>query len=126
MFPHRRTATAALLVAALAGCSGSIDDNPPDVFSVSGTITYRGEPIAEALLTFWPGDESEPAFALADQSGKFRCLTNDTDGIAPGAYAVTVSKPDGGIPGQYTKRETTPLSVEIDSEEANLLIQLVD
>ncbi len=126
MFPLRKTASAAILVVVLAGCSRSIDATPPEVFPVSGTITCRGEPIAEALLTFWPADKSEPAFALADRQGRFRCLTNDTDGIAPGEYAVTVSRPEGGIPRKYAEAETTPLYVEIDREDANLLIQLDD
>ena len=122
----RNLAVVALLLATLAGCSRSGETAPPDVLSVSGTLTYRGEPVADARLTFWADDEPEPAFALTDRQGRFKCVSNDADGIAPGEYLVTVSRAGGGIPEKYADAESSPLRVSVEQEDANLVIKLED
>ena len=116
----------ALLLAPAAGCSHSAATAPRDVLAVSGTLTYRGEPVADARLTFWADDESEPAFALTDRQGKFRCVSNDADGIAPGEYLVTVSRAGRGIPEKYADVDSSPLRVSVEQEDANLVIKLED
>jgi hypothetical protein len=59
--------------------------------SVSGTITYKGNPVNGALLRFYPvpGPDPEVPAVAADQQGKF------TATIPPGEYKIAVQ----GSPG---------------------------
>ena len=119
---------AAGLAAVLAGCSHALDDMPAEVIPVEGTLTYRGQPVPEAQLTFRGDDRLEPAFAITDANGKFHCMTNDSSaGMPPGDYVVTIANARGGIPEKYTADETTPLRVTVEeSGENRLLLELED
>ena len=115
----RNLISAGLTLAAVAGCSHSNATAPPEVVRASGTLAYRGQPVVDAQLTFWSDDLSEPAFALTDVRGEFRCMTNDTgDGMPPGEYVVTVSSSRGGIPDKYANVDSSPLHVTVDGEAA--------
>lgn len=122
----RKLVAVTLIVQIVAGCSHSESESLPDVYSVSGTLMYRGNPVSEAQLTFWPGDESEPSFATTDHQGRFRCLSNDADGIPPGEYIVTLSKRAGGIPEKYADIELSPLQLAIEHDDGNVALELVD
>jgi hypothetical protein len=83
-------------------------------------LTYRGQPVVEAILIFNGDDDLEPAFAVTDAAGKFQCLMNDSsEGLAPGEYVVTVTSPRGGIPGKYGAVETSPLAITIEEGAEN-------
>lgn len=110
---------ASLTLVAVAGCSHSIDTTPVEVFAASGTLAYRGNPVAEAQLTFWNDDLPEPAFAVTDALGKFKCMTNETgDGMPAGEYLVTVTSRRGGIPAKYADVDSSPLRVTVTGDEA--------
>jgi hypothetical protein len=53
-------------------------------------------------------------------------MTNDTAGIFPGEYLVTVSHPKGGIPEKYSDPEQTPLLITVEGQEQDLSITLDD
>ncbi|MGL6196962.1 MAG: carboxypeptidase-like regulatory domain-containing protein [Thermoguttaceae bacterium] len=60
-----------------------------------GTVTWEGEPVEGARVSFVP--KSDPngrsAFGLTDASGKFKMTTlNTDDGVFPGEYYITISK----------------------------------
>ncbi len=61
-----------------------------------GTVTYKGQPLAVAAVTFVPQEKTlgtRPANAFTDENGRFTLMTLDPDdGILPGEYIVTVSK----------------------------------
>jgi len=82
-----------LSVFVFAGCN-----NPDARFSrVEGTITYNGEAVEEAFVTFMPASgEGEPATGLTDANGRFTLTTpgaqNAGSGAVPGEYVVRVSK----------------------------------
>lgn len=82
--------------------------------------------MADAQLTFRGEDPSEPAFAITDATGTFRCMTNDSDeGMPCGDYVVTISSPRGGIPEKYTAVESTPLRITVEeSRENRFLLEL--
>lgn len=87
---------------ATVGCG---TDHPP-VEIVTGTVTYNGAPLAEAMVTFHPseansaGAASRASSGETDAQGVFQLTTNYVDGTsvvkldgAPaGVYSVTVSK----------------------------------
>src|SRR4051812_23596033 len=95
---------AAVVIAALvAGCSqGSSIRTVP----VSGKVSYKGEPVEGATISFIPDGDSRPATAISGQGGAYRLMTLDAQGAMPGHYTVTVRKAD--VPAESTK----PVSME--------------
>ncbi|HEY8504695.1 MAG TPA: carboxypeptidase-like regulatory domain-containing protein [Gemmataceae bacterium] len=88
---------AAAVTAALAaaGCSGG---GGGPYATVSGVVTYNGQPVNGAKVTFHGTTEVEgrragPFSALTDSQGKY-LLANvgEEPGIPPGMYKVTVTK----------------------------------
>lgn len=99
--------TAALL--ASIGCSG------PTVVPVTGKVTYKGQPLAKAAVTFIPtgaeGGSASVAVSFTDDEGKFTLQTRlgagDRMGTVPGTYRVAVSKfvpPQGLSEADYQKK----------------------
>jgi hypothetical protein len=124
----RNLIVAGLTLTAVTGCSRSIEATPAEVFPASGTLAYHGTPVALAQLTFWSDELSEPAFALTDALGKFKCMTNETgEGMPPGEYLVTVSNSSVKIPDKYADVDSSPLRVTVAAEAANeFVLELID
>jgi hypothetical protein len=98
---------------------------------VSGTITYKGQPVPQAYVVFQWADAKEPrrpradAFTRAD--GTFTMSTYAADDGAPaGEYTVTVVQrrplyDEAGKPGpnqlpeKYARAETSGLKVTVKS-----------
>ncbi len=83
--------TAAMIV----GCSGNA--NKVKTVAVSGTVTYKGQPVEGAIVTFNPTDSKngKTAIGKTDATGKYRLMTfQQDDGAVEGSYKVTVSKID--------------------------------
>jgi hypothetical protein len=85
----------------LAGCGGS------GLVPVSGTLTFKGKPVTNAIVNFAPADNGRPSSGKTDAAGKFTLYFDpDTKGIKPGKYKVYVmldaqaaaSRP-GAVPG---------------------------
>ncbi len=109
-----------LSLPAAAGCTGSNGPAPREIVPVQGTLTYRGRPVIEAQLTFRGDDPSEPAFAVTDSSGRFRCMTNDSgEGMPPGDYVITISHSRGGIPEKYADAGLSPLQITVEEGGEN-------
>jgi hypothetical protein len=89
--------TKLLAIAALVllGGPGCADKNKP--VSVSGTVTFEGQPLANANVALIPeeGGTGRMAFGQTDAGGKFRLTTwRPDDGAVPGTYKVTVKVVD--------------------------------
>jgi hypothetical protein len=80
----------------------------PKLVPVTGTVLYRGQPLAGATVVFVPrGEPSGPALlatGLTDAEGRFSLRTHvgpavTREGAVPGGHRVTVSKfvPPGGM-----------------------------
>lgn len=70
---------------------------------VTGTVTYKGQPLGEATVSFQPvSSEGEPASGLTDASGNFTLTSagaNDGGrGALPGDYVVSVKKYEAAPP----------------------------
>jgi hypothetical protein len=134
---------------------GCRNDGLTDLVAGSGEVKFKGEPCADASLIFSPvteGGENRFSTARTDASGKFVIETNGQQGILPGKYAVTVfkttkvqrrrleeedklqeerksvfknEKPQNLLPEKYRKKETSGLTVDIDSGgQHNILLEL--
>ena len=90
-----------ILCLLLVGCSGSNgDDNRPSRVPVTGSITYKGQPVEGAQVVFSPkSPDGTAAAGTTDESGRFELTTfTDNDGAIPGSYNVTVSKHEARPP----------------------------
>jgi len=94
----------ALLI--VLGCSG--DDGLGKRYPVSGTVKYKGEPVAKARISFTP-TKSDGHGAHGDvENGAFKLSTMGTDdGALPGEYKVTVDD-----------REVDAAKLKADAKEA--------
>jgi len=89
----------ALLLAVLtlticaAGCGSTPQSDHPTTYSVAGTVTMNGEPVADANVNFQLTDGSRGASGLTDQQGNFSLTTFTAgDGALPGEYRVAITK----------------------------------
>ena len=100
-----RTTLALIGCVLLAGCGGS------NVVSVSGTLTYKGQPVTNAFINFVPVDGGRPSMGETDRNGRFT-LTYDpqTKGAQIGKHrvfiqhnAVADADQPGAVPGETPK-----------------------
>lgn len=84
----------ALGALSLAGCGGS---KLPKIYPATGTVTYKGEPLANATVSFVPS-VGAPSDGKTDAQGKFTIMTNGLPGARAGACKVTISKFAGAAP----------------------------
>jgi hypothetical protein len=77
----------ALLV--VLGCS---DDGLGKRYQVSGNVSYKGQPVSKARISFYPTQGGGPGASGDIVDGKFASLTtlNPGDGVLAGDYKVTV------------------------------------
>lgn len=151
-----KAANAILTVMALtvAGCGGGSGPPLPDPVPASGSVTLRGEPLANALVQFIP-DQGTPgpgSMAYTDSSGKFELSTRmgsslePVKGAIPGRYKVRVSlmtTPDGKpiepgssttpadagavekLPRSYSDHSDTVLSAEVKAGGDPVVLKLM-
>lgn len=125
------------IVGALLGCSGGDPEGPEKLPTVpaGGTVTYQGNPVANADVSFQHSEGKLTSTGKTDAAGKFSLKSYGADEGAPaGSYTVTVSvsgaqeiepgvlapEPPGGfkspIPAKYGSATTSGLKVEIPAE----------
>jgi hypothetical protein len=127
---------AAFVAAALALQLGGCGSNRPDTVPVTGTVLYRGQPVAYAIVNFIP-EGTRPASAKTDEQGRFSLLTfAPGDGSVLGVHTVVVCKferaPGGDpdaiyadlntvavLPQKYGSPLTSPLKATVTAEGPN-------
>jgi hypothetical protein len=93
-------ATGLIALTFMIGCGKS-----GNFATVSGTVTYNGNPVEGASVAFHStveveGKKQASYAALTDSSGKYVIASAGKDpGIPPGLYKVTVTKWEGKTPG---------------------------
>lgn len=131
----------ALLVVAATGCGSRAKPNRPATVPARGVVTYRGEPVSDAVLVIQPSaQKGYAASASTDAEGKFDLKAFPPDsGAVPGAYGVVVMKvsqedvhsegshrrgipePKSLIPAKYVDPAKSGLRVEIPAGGAEEL-----
>jgi hypothetical protein len=116
-------------LAAASGC-GAPEEPWDVVYPTSGVVKFHGQPLAGALVTLIPQDQSFPnsvrPTAFTGDDGTFEVGTHATaDGAPAGEYKVlvqhfptigTADNPQAGpndLPPQFAKAETTTLRITI-------------
>ncbi len=132
----------------LIGCGPG---NPPTA-TVTGKVTYKGEPVEGARITFAPdAAEASPANGKTEADGSFSLSTfAPGDGAMTGTYKVAIKKeqmdesgagahsesgevPQASdevkhlLPKKYSRIETTDLTAEVkDTGDNNFVFELKD
>lgn len=78
---------------AMIGCGGdySQQSEAVDTVEASGTLTFKGKPLAGFQVAFHPADGKRISIGVSDASGKFVLGTNTKDdGAVPGINKVSV------------------------------------
>ncbi len=128
----------------LTGCGDSA--SAPKTFEVTGVVTRGGEPVAGALVQFYPRSEDHgPLPDGASATGGMATTAEDGSytvestfdmgktsvrGLPAGAYSVTVVKMDAAganldrppknvLDPQYAVVDSTPIKVTIKPESGN-------
>jgi hypothetical protein len=117
-----------MLGLALLGCQGRPPAGPART-DVVGTLEYRQQPAAGALLVFHGPSSSEmPPRARVQADGRFQVRGADGQpGVSAGDYVITVewtvgTEDNGGegerrmAPDRYRHRETSPLRVTVEPD----------
>ncbi len=114
----------------------------PNVYATTGKVLDSvGQPVANALVTFWAYDKKNKKYvhkadSLTDENGTYSLSTyTANDGAPAGEYNVTVIKrvplfDESGKPGKntlpekYGKADTSGITVTVKGEANNLDIRL--
>lgn len=76
----------AILLAALAGCSDSVDRVP-----VKGKVFVDGQPLTHGVVQVVP-EGARPAYGELNAEGEYSLMTfKENDGTVPGVHPVTVT-----------------------------------
>lgn len=115
------TALVCLTIVAVAGCGGG---DPLARQAVSGTVTFKGQPLDKGTITFLPADPQGKGMGGATiTNGQFSLPA--AQGLPPGRYRVQISSPTGGAevtpgeaPGESSKlaEERIPASWNTESK----------
>ncbi len=98
----RRVAAVAALLAA-AGCG---KNDGPDLYTVSGVVTYDGSPVPDGRIVFRKVDEGNRAYSAAISNGEYK-LDCEAGKVA---VEVTASKL---VPGKVDRSNGTPEPVGV-------------
>jgi hypothetical protein len=132
-----------LALAVLSGGCGQVKETIPELVPVSGTVTYQGKPLADAVVTFFPVDWEEEQTELnkvyrpsgkTNAQGEFELAWGVNPGAPPGKYAVCISAtrlvPDPNdpadqinenlIPPEYNVAKTSGLKADVKEEGDNV------
>lgn len=124
----------------LSGCGGG---DSLSLEKVSGVVNFKGAPLANATLMFYP--ESGPAgMGRSDDKGAFQVRTNGQLGAVAGVHKVTVAvaaeaeeaPPMDGkemasagksiLPKKYADKETTDIQITIPAPGDNVVIDITE
>ncbi len=130
---------ALILPLAPPGCGSDPYAGRKPVFPVKGTVLWRGQPAADALVIFHAANESDSdpnaprPNGRTDASGVFELSTYETnDGAPAGEFTVTVTM--GGVPadestgvtprpdplgGKFSNPETSGLHATVKPQRRN-------
>jgi hypothetical protein len=86
-----------LLVAGLACLPGGCKRDVLRRQAVSGTVTFKGQPLAAGKIEFSPVDGQATLVAGAIENGRYAIPA--AKGLSPGTYKVLVNAPEGGRGG---------------------------
>ena len=103
---------AVILALFVCGCGKG---NPLGTVPASGKVTYRGQPVEGATVSFLPEGDLRPATAITAADGSFRLLTLDAEGAMPGRYTALVRKME--IPPEPTQGTSMEDALKLNARQ---------
>ena len=137
-------------VISVLGCSGG---SGIYTVPVTGKVTYKGQPVDGARVSFIGKGSAKTATGVSGPDGTYTLMTLDAKGAMPGSYNVVVDKtdmpaeltketsmeeaekqgtkplaqPKAVLPAKYSDPANTPLKFEVkDSGENSINLELTD
>jgi hypothetical protein len=106
-----------LIAAVVTGCGGA------GTVPAGGTITYKGQPVANAKVVFTPEAGGVIATGQTDAQGKFSLgVEKPGDGAAPGDYRVSLTPIEAPrAEGDYSASPPPPFPVEYTNSSGSSL-----
>jgi hypothetical protein len=95
-----------LCLVAVLLCLGCGQSNPLGTVPVGGKVTYNGQAVDAATVSFIPDGDGRPATAKTGSDGTYNLNTLDWPGAVPGPYTVVVRKSDVAL------ASTQPVTME--------------
>jgi len=100
----RRLLGLLLLGVTVAGLSGCGQSSGPALGQVTGTVTLDGQPLPDAMVSFYPDAGGRSAHGVTDSSGKFLLrFTGMKDGALVDSHTVKI---ETGV--EMSESETQP------------------
>lgn len=95
-----------------AGCTGG------DFGTVTGTVTADGEPLPNAMITFFPRPEGRASKAMTNENGAYELIySRDRKGALAGEHMVQITTAvETGDYGDVIAPETLPAKYNVASE----------
>ncbi len=125
-----------MLAFAVGGCNHS--ETGPTTIPVTGKVTYKGEPLSNATVSFTANGTGKSCDAITNEAGEFSLQTYLPNGDAKagavaGEYEVTVIKLDESnlsmsappkhlLPVKYSRTKTSGLSASISGAGGQQLL----
>jgi hypothetical protein len=146
----RRPALSGLLMTGLClflgGCGGPV---VPELYSVSGKVTYQGKPVPKAKINFIPVNKEDAkkanlpgdrAGAETDENGEYVVFWgSENEGAPAGKYMITIVAfapygpnddtevaPPSLIPKSYSDPKTSGLTREVKEQDNTFNFDLTD
>lgn len=106
-----------------AGCSSS----PDGVAEVSGVVLLDQEPLANAIVTFFPVEGGRPSTGKTDPTGSYRLVyTRDSFGALVGEHDVEISTIETQgkeiVPDKYNSKSALLEQVDSGSNEIDFTL----
>ncbi len=120
---HRRLACVLFVCASLsslAGCRETLES------TVTGTVTYKGQPVPLALMNFHFQGRGAMAYAMTEKDGTYHALTASKVGLKDGTYRVAIEATTIEIPKRYGSIESSQLEVVVQRGKNQFDIELTD
>jgi hypothetical protein len=122
-------AVSLIALLSLTGCS-----DKPKLAQVTGTVTYKGQPLKEGTITFIPSDGRSATGKIVDGKIKDVSCFDINDGVPLGNHKVLISSapqsddmyaaPKSLIPEKYGSLDKSDLTAEIKAGENTLTFEL--
>ena len=89
----------------LTSCGGGGGDTLGRL-PVSGTVTYKGQPLAQGSIEFFPAQGVKTQGGAVIHNGKYSIPAEK--GLAPGTYGIKISSTEGGSSGSTDEMPGDP------------------
>ena len=112
---------AALLFSVLAfiGCDKTHES------TLTGKVTYKGEPAGLVMINFHFDGKGPMAYAVSEENGRYEAMVGSRRGLKPGKYRVALEAAMGPkLPEKYNSVETSDLMYEVKPGRNKIDIEL--